>query len=370
VRSHTSPAVSNTSHAFSAEVDGQAYYYFSTPSPLGVRLRVKARWDCVTDPNRYEVLTTLGPSNTTPPALSLADTKRTDKPYRWTMFGDMIKDATKATVIKQVDKEIRKFDVYDVESGKKVSPHNGSVYFNPYRNRWIAIFVQTGGKSSFLGEVWYAEADTPTGPWCYARKIVTHNKYSFYNPKHHSLFDKEHGRVIFLEGTYSHTFSGSIETATPRYDYNQIMYKLDLSDERMTLPVPVYEVRTANGRIAYMLRDKVEERGLWNDVEAIPFYAVEPGRAGDDLVPIYAVGTSQSGQSVLLTVEQPEPSTRPLFFALPPDKPQTDNPCVIVLYENHKNDSAERVYKPLCRIWKAPKAVQLLDSTAKPSSTR
>ena len=49
---------------------------------------------------------------------------------------------------------------------------------------------------------------------------------------HHSFFDQEHGRIIYFEGTYTHAFSGNPET-TARYDYNQIMYRLDLSDERL-----------------------------------------------------------------------------------------------------------------------------------------
>ena len=40
---------------------------------------------------------------------------------------------------------------------------------------------------------------------------------------------------IFFEGTYTHTFSGNAQM-TPRYDYNQIMYKLDLSDPRLAAP--------------------------------------------------------------------------------------------------------------------------------------
>ncbi len=62
-----------------------------------------------------------------------------------------------------------------------------------------------------------------------ARKIVTHDKYSFYNPKQHPMFDKDGGRFIFFEGTYTTTFSGN-PIPTPRYDYNQVMYQLDLSD--------------------------------------------------------------------------------------------------------------------------------------------
>src|SRR5262249_32382911 len=126
----------------------------------------------------------------------------------------------------------------DAETGKPVLAHTGTVTSNAYRKRWVLVCVEQFG-SSFLGEVWFAEADTPLGPWAYARKVATHDRYSFYNPKQHPYFDKEGGRVIFFEGTYTHTFSGNLEQ-TPRYDYNQVLYKLDLDDPRLALPVPIY----------------------------------------------------------------------------------------------------------------------------------
>jgi hypothetical protein len=122
----------------------------------------------------------------------------------------------------------------DAASGNEVIAHAGSVHWNEYRNKFVMIAVQTYG-SSFLGEVWYAEAVKPLGPWTNAVKIVTHDKYSFYNPKQHPYFDADGGRFIYFEGTYSRTFSGN-EQPTPRYDYNQIMYRLDLADERLKLP--------------------------------------------------------------------------------------------------------------------------------------
>ena len=94
------------------------------------------------------------------------------------------------------------------------------------------IFGQSGGSTSFLGEIWYAEADAPEGPWLKARKIVTHDKYSFYNPVHHPFLDQKGGRIIYFEGTYTATFSGA-KFPTPRYDYNQILYRLDLADPRL-----------------------------------------------------------------------------------------------------------------------------------------
>ena len=131
-----------------------------------------------------------------------------------------------------------------------------------------------------LGEIWYAEADSPVGPWVYATKIVTHDKYSFYNPKHHPMFDQEGGRLIFFEGTYTHTFSGN-EHRTPRYDYNQIMYRLDLADERLALPVAVYDtwnaaefpvrpLDTVSAPLLALHRSKPAERA---DVREIAFFA-------------------------------------------------------------------------------------------------
>lgn len=119
----------------------------------------------------------------------------------------------------------------DVSSGKPIRLHRGSVAWNRHRKRWIMIACEQGGTSA-LGEVWYAEASEPTGPWRRARKILSHDRYSFYNPVHHPFFDQEGGRILYFEGTYTTAFSGNPE-ATPRYDYNQIMHRLDLDDPRL-----------------------------------------------------------------------------------------------------------------------------------------
>jgi len=119
----------------------------------------------------------------------------------------------------------------DVDTGKPIRLHRGSVNWNPYRKRWITVAVQQGGTSN-LGEVWYSEARSITGPWRWAQKLVTHDKYTFYNPVHHRFFDQDNGRIIYFEGTYASTFSG-YEFPTPRYDYNQIMYRLDLSTPQL-----------------------------------------------------------------------------------------------------------------------------------------
>ena len=117
----------------------------------------------------------------------------------------------------------------DVESDETIEAHRCSVFWNAYRKRWIMIF------SAKAGEIWFSEAPTPVGPWHYARKIVTHKDYNFYNPTQHPFFDQDGGRVIYFEATYTAAFSRA-KSKTPRYDYNQIMYRLSLDDPRLKLP--------------------------------------------------------------------------------------------------------------------------------------
>ncbi len=88
--------------------------------------------------------------------------------------------------------------------------------------------TQQGGKSTALGEVWLAEAATPKGPWDNARKVLSHDDYSFYNPVLHPEFFRDGSPVVHFEGTYTTSFSGNRQP-TPRWDYNQVLYQVDLS---------------------------------------------------------------------------------------------------------------------------------------------
>ena len=114
----------------------------------------------------------------------------------------------------------------------RVVLHRGSVRWNDHRRRWVLVAGQIGGKPSYLGEVWYAEARHPTGPFARAVKVVTHDRQSFYNPCHHAFLDREGGRLIHFEGTYTNDFSGN-PVRTPRYNYNQVLYRLDLDAEAL-----------------------------------------------------------------------------------------------------------------------------------------
>ena len=140
-------------------------------------------------------------------------------------------------------------DFVDLDSGESVQPHRGTIAWNEFRKRWVMIFTQQAldivrlnerrdqtdplqreseDLRSQLGEVYFAESDSPFGPWRDCLKVATHQRYSFYNPKQHPEFQIDDGRVIYFEGTYTQTFSRAL-VPTPRYDYNQVMYRLDLS---------------------------------------------------------------------------------------------------------------------------------------------
>jgi hypothetical protein len=126
----------------------------------------------------------------------------------------------------------QKLCLRDATTKQPVKPHGGSVFFNAHKKHWLMIVGESFGKSSNLGEIWLASANSLVGPWDLATKIVTHNKYDFYNPTQHPFFDR--GRFLYFEGTYTNTFSGNPET-TPRYNYNQILYQLDLDDPRLAI---------------------------------------------------------------------------------------------------------------------------------------
>jgi len=147
-----------------------------------------------------------------------------------------------------------------IEAAAKVS-------WNEFRRRWIGVPQRNPG------EVWYAEADTPTGPWVYTTRVAVNGNYYFYWPVQHPFFDQDGGRKIYFEGTYTDTFSGN-PVITPRYNYNQLMYRLSLDDPRLYLPAPVYRLK--DGR--YLVRQAVEAAHVWDQVADIPFFAFPPDR--------------------------------------------------------------------------------------------
>ena len=225
-------------HPFPHEMGGVSYVLFADPFPL-VRVRADPRH--FLDLAHYEAFTCLLPGSQEAGNVKLDLSQDGRVQYRWRGDAPPLTADRQAKLIAAGD--LRRDEalnwVQDADSGRPVTLARGSTAWNDYRRRWVMVATEVGGSSSHLGEVWYLEADSPLGPWTYARKIVTHERHSFYNPRQHPEFAQDHSRIIFFEGTYTHTFSGNPEP-TPRYDYNQITYKLDLDDPRLNLPRPVY----------------------------------------------------------------------------------------------------------------------------------
>lgn len=191
--------------------------------------RVPATLADVMNPEKYESFSCMAEEADPKTALPLrTEDGRLD--WRW-RHGPPVSQEQERRWLKTGDirPEEARFFPEDAATGRRVMLHYGSVFFNEFRRKWILIAEEISddkNSPSFLGEVWYSESDSPQGPFQRAVRIVTHDKQSFYNPRQHPFFDEEGGRVIYFEGTYCNTFTDS--PPTPRYNYNQVMYRLDL----------------------------------------------------------------------------------------------------------------------------------------------
>lgn len=197
-----------------------------------LHVRVPARYEALLQPESYEAFTCLPPGGHPDKSSPLAGP---DGPiWSWRKDAPPVGPAQEARWMKLgvLDPKHSRFSPVDPATSRRPLLHAGTVRWNSWRKRWVVIATELGGSSSHLGEVWFTEGHTPVGPFTHAVKIVTHDRQSFYNPCHHDFLDEEHGRRIYFEGTYVNTFSGNPD-ATPRYNYNQIMYRLDLADPRL-----------------------------------------------------------------------------------------------------------------------------------------
>ncbi len=195
----------------------------------------------------------------------------------------------------------------EIGSGRKNSDFSGSISWNSFREQWIMI---TQGHT---GEIWYAQADTFTGPWLYAKRVVEHDSYNFYNPVHHPWYDRDGGKTIFFEGTYTSFFTRD-NYKSPRADYNQVMYRLQLDQPSLLLPKPVYRVETAAGKWRLMSGKAVTVAGLWARVQQIEFCAFSENAAAPELLqPVYDHATQDGDATKLSLINN---GSQPLFYAL------------------------------------------------------
>ena len=186
---------------------------------------------------QHRVIWTKSESNPKPPPIPEGHPVfwRDEKGREWVLFGNPLPTLRCPANFEgwqdPVQWEILKpqTTLASVSDGKAVKPHSGSIAWNAYRKKFVTVFMESFGKPSSFGELWYAEAENPLGPWGPAIKILSHENYTFYNPRIHPEFTEPDSPVLLFEGTYTMQFANK-PAITPRYDYNQILYRLDLDD--------------------------------------------------------------------------------------------------------------------------------------------
>jgi len=229
------PLLTPTHYPFPVTVGGVRYIYFPAPYPC---IRVRADLDSFANPEAYKAYTCLSSGARYEGANTRLERDATGSPaWSWkkdtaSLTPDQVRELTTVGLLKPAEVPFRLEDA----AGAPVKLQNASCFWNAYRRSYVMIGSEAGGATP-LGEVWFAESAQPEGPWHRASKIITHaNKkddaHSFYNPTHHPFLDQDGGRLIYLEGSYTNAFSGNSHD-TPYYEYNQIMYQLDLSDPRL-----------------------------------------------------------------------------------------------------------------------------------------
>lgn len=217
------------------------YVYVNSPHyPI---IRIKADMETFKDPTAYEAFTCLKPgTDFKGPDSQIHRDEQGNLIWDWKKNTAPVADPQWQTLIEAglVEQSQTWNRIVDVDRQNHVRVHRGSAAYNQYYDCWIMLINEEYG-SSYLGEIWLAAAKDPHGPWTRAIKVVTHtcdeDVYTFYNVVYHNEFDQNDGRYIYFEGTYVTTYSGNPDP-TPGYDYNQIMYRIDLADERL---LPIWE---------------------------------------------------------------------------------------------------------------------------------
>lgn len=189
---------------------------------------------------RLKILWTKSATNPKPPALPDGHPAfwKDESGREWVLFGNPLPTlrcpatfeawqdaATWETLSPQTN-------LVSAADGQPVKPHSGAIAWHPWRQRWVTVFMEAFGKPSAFGELWYAEAEKPTGPWGRTIKILSHENYTFYNPRIHPEFTGADSPILIFEGTFTQQFANR-PPPTPRYDYNQMLYRLDLNDPRL-----------------------------------------------------------------------------------------------------------------------------------------
>lgn len=229
-------ALAPSGHAVYA-YDGRTRYVY-----YGKNVRVKANFSDAADPLQYEAFTCL-----------TSDGKKARRQANGALIWGWVKGG-KPVHFDNADNLARTgilrpnespYELVDVDTKQHIVAAQVGIAWNPYLGLWVNIIQQKMGDTT-AGEIWFSTAQSPEGPWQHCRKVATHhmsrdsyacNHNDFYNPVQHYELMREGGRIIYFSGTLVNTFSGN-QWWTPLYNYNNIMYRLDLKDSKLQLPRP------------------------------------------------------------------------------------------------------------------------------------
>jgi hypothetical protein len=205
---------------------GKTWLLYGSPNP---NVRVPATYETVLDPTKYEAFTCAKPDGK--PDRTAAGT------LNWRWQADLPPTDSRAERAWLKANKIQpgepRFLPAAGDGKGRVTLHSGSVRWNAFRKKWLLVAGRIDGDASHLGEVWVAEASSPTGPFPTAVRVAAHDKQTFYNVVQHDFLDQDGGKTVYFEGTYTNDFSGNPHK-TPRYNYNQVLYKLDLDNPALT----------------------------------------------------------------------------------------------------------------------------------------
>lgn len=223
-------------HTYYVRDRGTRYAYY------GKNVRVPTDWARARDPDQYEAFTCLTADGTA---------ARRDEhgalAWRWVRGGHPVNYETTPDLVARgiLGADEAAYQLVDVDSGRSVRAAQVGVAWNPFLRLWVNI-VQEGLGDTTAGEIWFATARSPEGPWKHAKKVATHymsnqsyqnNSNDLYNPVQHFELMGDGGRLVYFSGTFVNTFSGN-PWPTPYYNYNNIMYRLDLNNSALRLPPP------------------------------------------------------------------------------------------------------------------------------------
>lgn len=363
------------SHAIRVSAAGHDYVYFSGLAPTR---RVAAAPSAIIENRQYESFTCLTEGTRLEDAADGVE-RDADGRLSWAWKRNTApvgpREQLKLVAADAIESTERWFVMRDVKTGKELNPHHHSIQWNPYRNRYVGLFVaqlaqsssSVAAHNSFLAQVWYGEADTVMGPWAYFEKVVDVGDYSYYNPLHNPYFNQAGGRIIYFEGTYT-DFLRRSQAMRPRYNYNQVMHKLDLDDPRVAMPAAVY---SASDQRRLTTRTRLPKD--LDQTPAVRFFAPDRPRPG--CIAVYEVG---DGDVWHLSTSAPPVSdgapARVAFYAAALEG-DSENEALTGLFACRNEaglvryivegeatpEGFQRDESPLCRVWSRTSRVNPLE---------